>query len=248
MNLEDELLFGFEIHSPQKIASCLAAGLDVNKPIGGKTPIDILIEMYLRSDRFSACVKLLVDAGARYEHQALLSIFLGDAGRLAGLLDADPALLEERHALPCAFTPLDGATLLHVCAEYRHVECAEALVARGLDVDVRAALDANGLGGQTPLFHTVNSHDNFALPMLEWLLDRGASPDVHLKGLLWGKSFEWETYIPEVNPISYAMMGNLPQFQRTQRDTAKNVEILQRRKYGSLLKIGNVPNAYLAKG
>jgi hypothetical protein len=39
---------------------------------------------------------------------------------------------------------------------------------------------------------------------------------ITIPGLIWGKSYEWETFIPAVNPISYAMMGLLPQMHRNE--------------------------------
>ena len=247
MSLQDDLLGAFETHSVQEIEQCIASGIDVNEPFGGKTPVDHLLEMYLRSDRFSACFKALIDAGARFDNKPLLAVLLGDVNDLERRLDDDESILHAKHSIPFPFTPLEGVTLLHVCAEFNQVDCARALIGRGADVDARAAVDANGLGGQTPIFHTVNSHTNFAYPMPEVLLDSGASLDIQLRGLVWGKSQEWETYIPEVNPISYAMAGNLRQFQRREQDQARNIALMQKRKYGDAPEIANVPNAYLGR-
>ena len=245
MSLQDDLLGAFETHSPTEIEQCIAGGIDVSEHIGGHTVIKLLIGAHLRSERFSDCLEVLLGAGARYDDPPLLAVLRGKADDLQQLLDDDTSLTTAEHTLPQAFTPLEGVTLLHVCAEFNKVDCATVLIKHGADVDARAALDENGLGGQTPLFHTVNSHDNFAYPMLEFLLDNGASVDVSLKGILWGRSHEWETYIPEVNPISYAAIGNLRQFQRREEDQAKNIALMQRHKYGAAPKIPNVPNGYL---
>lgn len=246
MSLQDDLLGAFETHSVQEIERCIGSGIDVNEPIGGKTPVDHLLEMYLRSERFSGCLEALIDAGAQFDNKPLLAVLLGDVNDLKRYLDDDESIPHAKHSILFPFTPLEGVTLLHICAEFNQVDCAKALIGRGADVDARASVDANGLGGQTPIFHTVNSHTNFAYPMLEILLDSGASVDIQLKGLAWGKSQEWETYIPEINPISYAMAGNLRQFQRREQDQAKNIALMQKYKYGDALKISNVPNAYLA--
>ena len=245
MSLQDDLLGAFETHSPKEIEQCIANGIDVNDAIGGQTPIELLIGMYLRSDRFSDCLDVLLAAGARFDDPPLLAVLRGKADDLKRLLDDDASLAAAEHTLPHAFTPLEGVTLLHVCAEFNKVDCATVLLGHGADVDARAAVDASGLGGQTPVFHTVNSHGNFAYPMLEFLLDNGASVEINLKGILWGKALEWETYIPEVNPISYAAIGNLRQFQRREEDQAKNIAIMQKHKYGVAPSIANVPNAYL---
>ncbi len=247
MSLQDDLLGAFETHSPKEIEQCIANGIDVNELIGGQTPVDLLIGMYLRSERFSDCLEVLLAAGARYDDPPLLAVLRGEADNLTQLLDDNASLAAAEHTLPHAFTPLEGVTLLHVCAEFNKVDCATALVGHGADVDARAAADANGLGGQTPIFHTVSSHDNFAYPMLEFLLDNGASVEISLKGILWGKLHEWETYIPEINPISYAAIGNLRQFQRREEDQARNVALMQKYKYGAAANIANVPNAYLQR-
>lgn len=50
--------------------------------------------------------------------------------------------------------------------------------------------------------------------MLRYLLSQPVDLTVTVKGLLWGKGYKWETLVPAVNPISYAMMGLLPQMHR----------------------------------
>src|ERR1035438_7437068 len=50
-----DLLGEFEEHSPAGIRALLAAGVNPTEPINGKRPIDVLIEMYLRSTRFAEC-------------------------------------------------------------------------------------------------------------------------------------------------------------------------------------------------
>jgi ankyrin repeat protein len=65
-----------------------------------------------------------------------------------------------------SFTPLVGASLLHVVAEYGNVNAARALVELGADVNAPAAADEHGLNGQTPLYHTVNSNANRSEPVL----------------------------------------------------------------------------------
>ena len=58
---EQGLLDAFEVHDVQEICGTLDAGLDLALPIRGKLPVDALIEMYFRSDRFSDCFRLLLD-------------------------------------------------------------------------------------------------------------------------------------------------------------------------------------------
>ena len=70
--------------------------------------------------------------------------------------------------------------------------------------------------------------------------------NITVKGLIWGKGYEWETFIPSVNPISYAMMGLLRQFQRTERHIYEVVSLLLKAKYGTTYFPNNVPNKYLS--
>jgi ankyrin repeat protein len=83
-------------------------------------------------------------------------------------------------------TPLAGATLLHMCADYDEIEIARWLLERGMAVDARAAVDRDGFGGHTALFATVVSQPNFwmnygkqpeAVKFTELLLDHGADPN-----------------------------------------------------------------------
>jgi len=46
-------------------------------------------------------------------------------------------------------------TLLHLAVEYDDIDVAQWLIERGADVNAKAALDADGFGGHTPLCHTV---------------------------------------------------------------------------------------------
>jgi hypothetical protein len=48
MSLEGDYLGAFEEHSPEEIRRALAAGASATERIKGKTPIDCLIEGYLR--------------------------------------------------------------------------------------------------------------------------------------------------------------------------------------------------------
>lgn len=82
-------------------------------------------------------------------------------------------------------TPLAGTTLLHMCADYDELEIARWLLKQGMDVDARAAIDADGFGGHTALFGTVVSQPNYWMnrnekpvaPFTELLLTHGADPN-----------------------------------------------------------------------
>lgn len=155
------------------------------------------------------------------------------------------AQAEAEKLLDCTFTPLYEASMLHICAEYNHVACAKILVKHGMNAHIKAGLDENGFGGQTPIFHTVNQHDNRCIDMMNYLIAQKANLTLTVKGLIWGQGYEWETYVPSVNPISYAMMGLLRQFQRTEQQIYEVVSILLKEAYHCDYKPTNMPNKYL---
>lgn len=84
--------------------------------------------------------------------------------------------------------------------------------------------------------------------MLLFLLEHAADLSITVKGLVWGKGYEWETFIPAVNPISYAMMGSLPQMHRKEETVARVVSLLIKYAYGIDYTPANVPNAYVKRG
>jgi ankyrin repeat protein len=226
----------------------LDAGFDVRAPIAGASPVTTLVEMYYRSDAFPTCLALLLAAGGTLDDPVLAPVLLNDPEALRAALAANPTLVHHRTSLRCAFTPLEGVTLLHVAAEYGHRAVAEVLLAHGADVDARAASDGDGLNGQTPLFHTVNSNANRSAPLMTLLLAHGARPDIWLHGITWGRGFSWATTCFDVTPISYAQLGALPQFQRNEMELATNVQALLAAAGRSIPADLNVPNQYLRGG
>lgn len=245
---EADLLEAFERHSPRGIRETLAAGVDPVTPLRGKAPVWWLVEMYTRSDRFAECLRVLLDAGAALPDPFLTALLLDDDESLRATLVADGQAIGRRFELPCAYTSLRGVSALHVCAEYNSVRCARLLLAEGHAVDARADVDPEGIGGQTALFHAVNSNGNHCRPSMELLVEAGAALDLRLRGVRWGQGFEWETLVLDVTPISYAQCGLYAQFHRREADVYSNLEYLCRRRDGSSPAMPNVPNAYLAKG
>lgn len=243
--VEFDLLCAFEVHSVQDIKAILDAGFDVHQPIKGKSIANSLIEMYSRSDQFADCLRLLLERGAVLDDPSVAPVLLDDAEALTATLDANPSFINHRTSLISAFTPLIGASLLHVAAEFGNVNVMRVLLERGSEVESRAAYDEHGLNGHTPIFHTVNSAWNRSAPLLEMLLSAGARPDVRLEGITWGKGFEWETTCFDVTPISYAQLGLLPQMHRGETDVYTNVERLLRAAGRTVPPRVNVPNRYV---
>jgi hypothetical protein len=246
MSLEADYLGAFEEHSPEGVRQALAAGASPTELIKGKTPIDCLIEGYLRSPRFAACLRVLLEAGATIEDPLLEALLLDDDTSLRRLLSSAGERLNRRLRVPGAFTCCEGVTPLHICAEFNCVRCAAVLLDAGADVDAPADPDADGFGGQTPIFHAVNSILNYGRPAMELLVDAGADLDVRLKGLVWGRGQDWETLVLDVTPISYAQCGLYAQFHRPEKDVYSNLSYLHQKRHGTELRLRNVPNKYLA--
>ena len=176
------------------------------------TALDYLIASYARSvPRLSACIEVLLNAGAetRFNAPAVLALLRNRLDLLAELLDADPGLVHKRFPeLDCGQSGgrsllLQGATLLHVAAEYGNAEAAALLLDRGADINARATIDEAGVGGQTALFHAVTQFDDHGLPVAELLLDRGAdlTPRLKLPG-----DYERPGEIVECTALGYALL------------------------------------------
>ena len=246
MGVEFDLLGAFETHAVEEIRAILDRGFDARSSLKGKPLTAHLTEMYSRSDAFPACLRLLLDRGAVLDDPRVAPVLLDDADGLAAALRSDPSLIGHRTSMVSAFTPLAGASLLHVAAEFGHVRTARVLIDMGADVNARAAVDEHGLNGHTPLFHTVNSAWNRSAPLMRLLLDAGADPTVRLAGLTWGKGMEWETTLFDVTPVSYAQFGLLPQVHRDERDIYDNIQCLLEASKRPVPPLQNVPNRYLA--
>jgi hypothetical protein len=244
-SVEFELLVAFETHDVATIEAILDAGFDVRSPIKGRTIVNSLTEMYSRSDDFPACLRLLLERGAVLDDPALAPALLDDADGLSVALRRDPALIRHRTSMVSAFTPLVGASLLHVATEFGNINAARVLIEAGADLEARAALDEHGLNGHTPIFHAVNSNANRSAPIMRMLVDAGASPDVRVHGITWGKGFEWETTCFDVTPVSYAQMGLLPQMHREEPDIYANIARLLDAAGRPVPRFDNVPNRYL---
>lgn len=244
-NRADDIITLIELHAVDGIRNCFTHGLDVNGLHNNQPLIYELLSEYTRSPRFKNCVKAFVDSGLQFDDRSLLATLLNDAAMLEEELRKDSAIASKRISFRAAYTPLEEATLLHVCAEFNHVACAEVLVKYGADVDAAAGIDAVGFGGQTPVFHTVNQNNQQSAEMLQFLLNQGARLDITVKGIVWGRGYDWETLIPSVNPISYAMMGLLPQMHRDAKSIYDVVCLLLKHQYNIEYSPANVPNKYL---
>ncbi|HLJ96250.1 MAG TPA: ankyrin repeat domain-containing protein [Gemmataceae bacterium] len=242
---QQRLLDGFDGHDVEEVRAALRDGADARSPVRGKLPIEWLTEQHTRSDRLPACLRLLLEAGAVPPDPVIVPVLLDDADAVRAAVRSDPLLLNHRTTMVSSFTPLVGASLLHVAAEYGNLNAARALVELGADVNATAAVDEHGLNGHTPLFHTVNSNANRAEPIMRLLLAAGANAGVRLAGITWGKGFEWETTFFDVTPVSYAQLGLMPQVHRRDRDIYANIRLLLEAAGRPVPPLANVPNRYL---
>jgi len=185
------------------------------------TALDYVIGSYARSPhRLSTCIDILLEAGGvtKYDVPGMLPLLRGRLDSLAEQIDADPALVNSRFPeLDCGTSggrslTLQGATLLHVAAEFGHPEAAALLLDRGADVNARATANEAGVGGQTALFHAVTQFDDAGLPVTQLLLERGA--DLTVRAKLPG-DYERPGEIVDCTPLGYALLFGGPPQRRT---------------------------------
>lgn len=181
-----------ETLEPASLKWLLDHGANPNCALPGPYPntaLDHTLSTYSRSHQLGACIDVLLAASGstRYNIPPVLDLLRGKLDRLTEHLDADPAMVHRQFPeLNIGVTgtrslTLRGATLLHVAAEYGITEAARLLLNRGADVNARAAVDVDGVGGQTPLFHAVTQFSDWGLPIAQLLLERGASITVRVK-------------------------------------------------------------------
>jgi hypothetical protein len=135
-------------------------------------PLAMVLETYSRNPSGKhEMLEIFAQRGYELPDTPILAFHRGDIGRLERHLRHEPRLLERRFTLPeiypeecgCApggrsgmhWTPIGGTTLLHLAMDFHEPEIALWLLAQGADVNARAAVDADGFGGHTPLFHAV---------------------------------------------------------------------------------------------
>ncbi|HEU5185836.1 MAG TPA: ankyrin repeat domain-containing protein, partial [Gemmatimonadaceae bacterium] len=166
-------------------------------------PVDVVLETDSRKPAEKhAILEMYVQHGLQLPDTPTMALHRGRIDLLEEHLRRDPQLLGRRfmhediyppelgchdEVLATHGTPLAGTTLLHMCIDYDEMEIAHWLIERGMDVNARAAVDADGFGGHTALFSTVVSQPAYwmnhgrkakAAPFTELLLNHGADPNV----------------------------------------------------------------------
>jgi hypothetical protein len=200
---------------PVALAWLLDHGADPNCDEPGRkypgTALDYVIGTYGRSpERLSACIDILLAAGGttKYDAPGVLELLRLQFDRLAERLDADETLVHRRFPeLDCGSTGarrllLQGATLLHVAAEFGIIEAGRLLLDRGADVNACATVDAAGVGGQTAIFHAATQFSDRGLPMVQFLVENGADLGVRVK--IPGHYDRQDEFV-ECTPLGYAL-------------------------------------------
>lgn len=187
-------------------------------------PVAMILETYGRNPEGKhECLNLLARHGIELPDTAPMAVHRGRIDLLERLLERNPDLVNatfahediyppalgchDDHTLALGGTPVADGTLLHMCVDYNELHIARWLLERGADVNARAAVDARGFGGHTPLFNCVvvqppiRTSDIFA----RLFLDRGADPNTRasLRKQLRGADDETEHEYRDVTPLSW---------------------------------------------
>ena len=184
-----------EAFAPRTLQWLLDHGADLHAAAKNCDPIEMLTCIYSRRPKDkAACFEIVGAAGFALPDTPVMALHRGRLDLLQEHLDRDPSLLERRFTYREIFfnrdgapgdaypaTPVSGGTLLHLALEFDDIDVARWLIERGADVNARAAIDAEGFEGHTPLFHTVvNLASGMGLDddsKARLLLDHGADPN-----------------------------------------------------------------------
>jgi hypothetical protein len=182
----------------------LAFLLDLGATIGDgrgdrMAPVAMVLQTYSRNPPGKhRCLELFAEHGVELPDTPPMAVHRGQIDLLKEHLRRDPGLLartfshqeiyppevgcDADESLALHGTPIAGGTLLHLCVDNDEIDIAQWLIERGADVNAKAAIDADGFGGHTPLFGCVVSQPyrcgrqrDAAFARL--LLDHGADPN-----------------------------------------------------------------------
>jgi ankyrin repeat protein len=218
------ILGPLELFAPRSLKWLLDHGADLHAAAKYCCPIEMLTCIYTRRPKDKgACLEIVEAAGFALPDTPVMALHRGRLDLLQEHLDRDPSLLERRFTYGEVFfnrdgapgdaypaTPVSGGTLLHLALEFDDIDVARCLIEQGADVNARAAIDAEGFQGHTPLFHTVvNLASGMGLDddsKAKLLLDHGADPNARVtfpqEALFHGNAPS--DALQNVTPIGYA--------------------------------------------
>ena len=165
----------------------------------------------------------------------ILAIHRGDAKGLGKLLDTDASLTSRRFPdMPYGNIELRGATLLHAAVEFGEIECVEELLERHADINIKADV-INGIGGQTPIFHAINTNGDGNFYTLEYLVKRvGQSIDTSVRAT-WRRS-DGDMQAIAVTPLEYAEAAATGPGSKWRSKIAEELVILRTLDQGEQIK------------
>lgn len=162
-------------------------------------PVALLLQTYSRYPQGKhRCLEIMAEQGIALPDTPPMAVHRGRIDLLEQHLRRDPQLFSRTfsheeifppelgcsadHSLALHGTPLAGATLLHICIDYDEAEILRWMIERGANVNAKAAVDADGFGGHTPLFSCVVSQSYRCYRQVDGdltrlLLDHGADPN-----------------------------------------------------------------------
>ena len=191
----------------------------------------MLVRTYMRNPKGKhECIKELINQGLPLEDTPITAFHQGRVDLLKKHLSNIPDLIHRRFTLEEVFdtpffmnptdglhlTPLEGTTLLHLAVEYDEQEIIQWLVKNGADVNAKSAVDEQGFGGHTPLFHTAVTFTPEDTLKAAFLLENGANPNYRCsirKQLKYAGKRYMEDIMEyrDVTPISYARQWQIDQ-------------------------------------
>lgn len=169
------LMWTCETLNESGMSFLLGLGAELAEAQGDRfAPVALLLQTYNRNPEGKhRCLELVAARGIDLPDTPVMAVHRGRIDLLEAHLRRDPNMLHRTFshqeiyppALACHAdptyalhgTPLDGTTLLHICVDFDEIEIGRWLLDHGADVNAKAAIDADGFGGHTPLFCCVVS-------------------------------------------------------------------------------------------
>ncbi len=162
-------------------------------------PVALLLQTYSRYPHGKhRCLELVAQREIKMPDTPVMALHRGRIDLLESCLRRDPKMLARTFPIGEIYpaelgcgpdytyalhgTPLAGTTLLHISVEFDEIEIARWLIDHGADVNARAEIDGEGIGGHTPLFGCV-VNDSYLCgrqrdaTFTRMLLDHGAQPN-----------------------------------------------------------------------